>query len=58
LIGIAAETAVLFVDDERRVWMLFSDDSQLPVVVRRFGLPGEVVVRGRTPDWQAMPTLV
>jgi hypothetical protein len=37
--------ARLYLDDDNRVWMQFSDYSQTPNVVRRFGLPGEEVVR-------------
>jgi len=35
----------MYLDDQNRAWMSFSDFTQAPAVVRRYGLSGEEVLR-------------
>lgn len=37
--------ARMYLDDEQKVWMQFSDFTQKPAMIRRYGLSGEEVVR-------------
>ena len=37
--------ARMYLDDEQKVWMQFSDFTQKPAVIRRYGLSGEEAVR-------------
>ena len=35
----------MYLDDQNRAWMSFSDFTQTPAVIRRYGLTGEETVR-------------
>ena len=37
--------ARMYLDDQNRVWMQFSDFSQTPASIRRYGLSGEEILR-------------
>jgi hypothetical protein len=39
----------MYLDDQNRVWMQFSDFTQTPPVIRRYGLTGEEVIQPTRP---------
>lgn len=39
----------MYLDDQNRVWMQFSDFTQTPAVIRRYGLTGEEIIQPTRP---------
>jgi len=40
----------IYLDDQNRVWMQFSDFTQTPAIIRRYGLVGEETIQPKQPN--------